>query len=106
MFLIVLFLIFNDGLVAFAMVCCMMVWLGIYYNAIDNQDRFRYQRYVTYILSLISLISLYLFLLPSLNYFQTNFQQEFLVLTGTLSLIRILKYTGVLFVIFLNKLNI
>jgi hypothetical protein len=36
MFFIVLFLILNDGLAAFLMVCCMMVWLAIYYNAIDT----------------------------------------------------------------------
>ena len=39
--LIVIFTILNEGLSAFLLMLCMVLWLSLYYHVVDNTERFK-----------------------------------------------------------------
>lgn len=65
-FFIVLFLCLNDGLIAFLLMICMLVWLGTHFHFIDKTTRFEYGKLLTQIIAYISVFSLFFFIYSGL----------------------------------------
>lgn len=98
MVLIGIFLFINDGIGGFGLMLCLLLWLAIYYHAIDNVQRFDYFKTLSRAIVVLSTISLYSLILAELNYIQDNHRTKILILTGTLTVYRSFKILSVIFV--------
>lgn len=106
MMLIGIFLFINDGIGGFGLMICLILWLAIYYHAIDNNQRFDYFKSLSRAIMILAIISLYSLILAELNYFQSNHKNKILILTGTLTVYRSFKILSVIFVTLFSVLNI